>query len=100
MGMLEFLKVLIWMMNYDDTNGNLSGYHQFLHFCHIDTPYVDVLYSITFKAKITQAPLPLDMLEFIKFLILMMNNDEINSNQPGSHQFLHFCHIDIPYGFS
>ena len=38
LGMIEISKFLIWMMIYDKTNGNQSGYHEFLHFWHIEPP--------------------------------------------------------------
>ena len=37
------------MMNYDETNGNQPEYHEFLHFCHIDTPYNQSMSSIVYK---------------------------------------------------
>ena len=37
------------MMNYDETNGNQPGYHEFLHFCHIYTPYNQSVSSIVHR---------------------------------------------------
>ena len=41
---MNFQKKNIWMMNYEETNGNQSGFYDFLDFCHIETPY-DLLMS-------------------------------------------------------
>ena len=87
-------------MNYTETNGNQMGYYEFLHFCHLDTPYesVEVLYLIAIKAKI---PLPSSTPSHAwiwNFLNWIMNCDKTNRNQPGYYEFLHFCHIGMPYG--
>ena len=86
-------------MNYDETNGNQTGYYEFLHFCHIDMPYgsVDVLYLIAIVVKSYPLPSTPSIHGFSKFLIWMMNYVETDGKQPGFYEFLHFCHLGMPY---